>query len=100
MNKKLGLLSALLGVQLVLVAVALLMPLNDDDSQAQLLAFAADEVPLLGLVSLIGPALAMGNRITLVASEPYPLAATDFYQVLDTSDVPAGVVNILTGSHS
>ena len=62
-------------------------------------AFAADEAPLLGLVSLVGPALAMGNRITLMASEPYPLAATDFYQVLDTSDVPAGVVNILTGSH-
>ena len=62
-------------------------------------AFAADDAPLLGLVSLIGPALAMGNRISLMASEPYPLAATDFYQVLDTSDVPAGVVNILTGSH-
>ncbi len=41
----------------------------------------------------------MGNRCVLVASEPYPLAATDFYQVLDTSDVPGGVVNILTGSH-
>lgn len=62
-------------------------------------AFAADEAPLLGLISLIGPALAMGNRITVVASEPFPLAATDFYQVLETSDVPAGVVNILTGSH-
>ena len=62
-------------------------------------AFASDEAPLLGLVSLIGPALAMGNRITIVASEPYPLAGTDFYQVLETSDVPAGVVNILTGSH-
>jgi len=35
-----------------------------------------------------------------VASEPYPLAASDFYQVLETSDLPAGVVNILTGSHS
>ena len=63
-------------------------------------AFAPDEAPLLGLVSLVGPAMAMGNRITLVASEPFPLAATDFYQVLDTSDVPGGVVNILTGSHS
>ena len=62
-------------------------------------AFAADEVPLLGLISLIGPAMAMGNRITIVASEPFPLAATDFYQVLETSDVPAGVVNLLTGSH-
>ena len=42
----------------------------------------------------------MGNRAVLVASEPYPLAATDFYQVLETSDVPAGVANILTGSHA
>ena len=63
-------------------------------------AFAPDDAPLLGLVSIIAPAMAMGNRITILASEPYPLAATDFYQVLDTSDVPAGVVNILTGSHS
>ncbi|MEO8530049.1 MAG: aldehyde dehydrogenase family protein, partial [Deltaproteobacteria bacterium] len=62
-------------------------------------AFAPDESPLLGLVSVIAPAIAMGNRIVATASEPYPLAATDFYQVLETSDVPAGVVNILTGSH-
>ena len=41
----------------------------------------------------------MGNRVTVMASEPFPLAATDFYQVLETSDVPAGVVNILTGAH-
>jgi aldehyde dehydrogenase (NAD+) len=63
-------------------------------------ALCPDEVPLLGLVSVVGPAIAMGNRIVAVASEPYPLAATDFYQILETSDVPAGVVNILTGSHS
>ncbi len=63
-------------------------------------ALAPDEAPLLGAVSLIGPALAMGNPIVLVPSEPYPLAATDLYQVLDTSDVPAGVVNIVTGSHA
>ncbi len=62
-------------------------------------AFAPDEASLLGLVSIVGAAMAMGNRITVVASVPYPLAATDFYQVLDTSDVPPGVVNILTGSH-
>ncbi|WP_170406097.1 aldehyde dehydrogenase family protein [Ruegeria arenilitoris] len=62
-------------------------------------ALCADEAPLLGLVSAMAPAIAMGNRVVLLASEPYPLAATDFYQVLDTSDVPAGVVNILTGSH-
>ncbi|SFM03114.1 aldehyde dehydrogenase family protein [Shimia aestuarii] len=63
-------------------------------------AFCPDDAPLLGLVSLMAPAIAMGNRAILVASEPFPLAATDFYQVLETSDVPAGVVNILTGSHS
>ncbi|UWP89522.1 aldehyde dehydrogenase family protein [Aliiroseovarius crassostreae] len=62
--------------------------------------FCPDETPLLGLVSLMAPAIAMGNRVVLVASEPYPLAATDFYQVLETSDLPAGVVNILTGSHA
>jgi aldehyde dehydrogenase (NAD+) len=59
-----------------------------------------DEAPLLGLVSTVAPAIAMGNRVVAVASEPFPLAATDFYQVLDTSDVPGGVVNILTGSHA
>jgi aldehyde dehydrogenase (NAD+) len=58
-----------------------------------------DEASLLGLVSTVAPAVAMGNRVVAVASEPFPLAATDFYQVLDTSDVPGGVVNILTGSH-
>jgi aldehyde dehydrogenase (NAD+) len=63
-------------------------------------AFLADEAPLLGLVSVLGPALAMGNRLVAVASEPYPLAATDFYQVLETSDVPGGVANILTGRHA
>ncbi|MEM8653255.1 MAG: aldehyde dehydrogenase family protein [Pseudomonadota bacterium] len=59
-----------------------------------------DEAPLLGLVSLMAPAIAMGNRVVLAASQPFPLAATDFYQVLETSDVPAGVVNILTGDHA
>ena len=54
----------------------------------------------MGLIEPLAPALAMGNRITAVASHAFPLAATDFYQVLDTSDVPAGVVNILTGDHT
>jgi len=63
-------------------------------------AFCPDDVPLLGLVSLVAPAIAMGNRVIAVASDPYPLAATDFYQVLETSDVPGGVVNILTGPHA
>jgi aldehyde dehydrogenase (NAD+) len=62
-------------------------------------ALCPDESPLLGLISVMAPAIAMGNRVVLVASEAFPLAATDFYQVLETSDVPGGVVNILTGSH-
>ena len=62
-------------------------------------ALCPDAHPLLGLVSLMAPAIAMGNRIILGASQPFPLVATDFYQILDTSDVPAGVVNILTGPH-
>jgi aldehyde dehydrogenase (NAD+) len=56
-----------------------------------------DEAPLLGLVSLVAPAVAMGNTVVVVPSETHPLSATDFYQVLETSDVPAGVVNIVTG---
>ncbi len=59
-----------------------------------------DTRPLMGLIEPLAPALAMGNRITIAASQAFPLAATDFYQVLETSDVPAGVVNILTGSHT
>jgi aldehyde dehydrogenase (NAD+) len=58
-----------------------------------------DTAPLLGLISTIAPAIAMGNRVVAVASDPFPLAATDFVQVLETSDVPAGVVNLLTGPH-
>lgn len=53
--------------------------------------------PLLGFVSMVVPAIAAGNRVVAVPSETAPLAATDFYQVLETSDVPAGVVNIVTG---
>jgi aldehyde dehydrogenase (NAD+) len=63
-------------------------------------AICADDTPLLGLIHAMGANMAMGNRCVLVASEPYPLAATDFIQILETSDVPAGVVNILTGSHT
>jgi aldehyde dehydrogenase (NAD+) len=55
------------------------------------------EPPLLGFVSAVMPAVAMGNAVVAVASERWPLAATDFYQVLETSDVPAGVINVLTG---
>lgn len=59
-----------------------------------------DESPLLALVSLVAPAIAMGNTVVAVSSEAHPLSATDLYQVLETSDVPAGVVNIVTGSRN
>ncbi|MGE3874107.1 MAG: aldehyde dehydrogenase family protein [Parvibaculaceae bacterium] len=56
-----------------------------------------DEAPLLAFISLVAPLIAMGNRVVAVPSERHPLAATDFYSVIETSDVPAGVVNIVTG---
>ncbi len=61
---------------------------------------APDAFPLLGLVSALAPAVAMGNTVVAVPSEPFPLAATDLYQVLDTSDLPGGVVNLVTGLRS
>jgi aldehyde dehydrogenase (NAD+) len=56
-----------------------------------------DEAPLLACISLVAPLIAMGNRVVVIPSERYPLVATDLYQVLETSDVPAGVINIVTG---
>jgi aldehyde dehydrogenase (NAD+) len=56
-----------------------------------------DDYPLLGFVSLVAPAVAMGNTIVAIPSQISPLSATDLYQVLETSDLPAGVVNIVTG---
>ncbi len=56
-----------------------------------------DDAPLLGLVSAIAPCIAVGNTVVAVPSERWPLAATDLYQVFDTSDLPGGVVNIVTG---
>ncbi|OYD74057.1 UNVERIFIED_ORG: aldehyde dehydrogenase (NAD+) [Burkholderia sp. CF145] len=56
-----------------------------------------DEAPLLSFISLIAPALAMGNRVVALPSSSSPLTVTDFYQIVETSDVPAGVLNIVTG---
>ena len=56
-----------------------------------------DVRPLLGFVSLVAPAIAMGNTIVVVPSQQAPLSATDCYQVFETSDLSAGVVNIVTG---
>ena len=55
------------------------------------------EAPLLGFLSLVMPALAVGNTVIAVPSESYPLIAADLYQLFDTSDVPGGAVNIVTG---
>ncbi|WP_371873491.1 aldehyde dehydrogenase family protein [Massilia phyllostachyos] len=57
-----------------------------------------NENPLLGFISLVAPALALGNRVVAVPSESAPLSSTDLYQVLDTSDLPGGALNIVTGS--
>lgn len=56
-----------------------------------------DSRPLYGMVELIAPAMAMGNRVVVIPSESSPLAATDFYQVLDASDVPKGAISLVTG---
>jgi len=58
---------------------------------------APDEPPLLGLVSRIAPALTGGNAVVAVASETQPLAAIELAEALATSDIPGGVVNLLTG---
>ncbi len=57
-----------------------------------------EEDPLLGFVSLVGPAVAVGNTVIAIPSEAHPLAATELYTVLDASDVPAGVINVVTGA--
>jgi aldehyde dehydrogenase (NAD+) len=57
-----------------------------------------DEVPLLGFISLVAPLIAAGNTVVAIPSEAHPLAATDLYQVFETSDLPAGVVNVVTGA--
>jgi acyl-CoA reductase-like NAD-dependent aldehyde dehydrogenase len=61
---------------------------------------APDEPPLLGLVSRLAPAIVGGNTAVAVTSEARPLAAIEIAEVLATSDVPGGVVNILTGYRS
>jgi acyl-CoA reductase-like NAD-dependent aldehyde dehydrogenase len=58
---------------------------------------APRESSLLGLVSVVAPAVVSGNTVVVLASEPRPLPALTLGEVLATSDVPGGVVNILTG---
>ena len=78
------------GVPMRGVALAMKEPVG-------VIAMLCDDRPLLGLIEPVAAALSMGNRIIAAPSRAYPLAATDLVQVLETSDVPAGVVNILTG---
>jgi aldehyde dehydrogenase (NAD+) len=56
-----------------------------------------NDAPLLGLLSLVLPVLAAGNTAIVVPSELYPLIVGDLYQVFDTSDLPDGAVNLVTG---
>ncbi|NQY63472.1 MAG: aldehyde dehydrogenase family protein [Alteromonadaceae bacterium] len=58
---------------------------------------APEEAGFLGMISTIMPAIAMGNRVIFVPSSQTALLATDFYQILNTSDLPGGVINIITG---
>ncbi len=61
-------------------------------------AFAPQDSALLGLVHAIAPAIVSGNTIVVVASEKLPLCGISLAEVLETSDLPGGVVNILTGN--
>jgi aldehyde dehydrogenase (NAD+) len=74
-----------------IIAVAMVEPIG------VMAIVAPPNRPLLGSVALLAPALAMGNPVVLVPSEVAPLSVTDLYQVIETSDVPAGVINIVTG---
>jgi aldehyde dehydrogenase (NAD+) len=55
------------------------------------------ETPLLGFVSTVMPLVAMGNVVVAIPSERYPLVMSDLYQVFETSDLPGGVVNMVSG---
>ncbi|SIT78002.1 aldehyde dehydrogenase family protein [Microbacterium sp. RU33B] len=59
---------------------------------------APQDSALVGLVSAVAPALVAGNTVVVIASQQFPLSAISLAEVLATSDVPGGVVNVLTGS--
>lgn len=59
--------------------------------------WAPEEPPLLGLISVMAPVIVGGNSCVILASGKYPLSAVSFAEVLNSSDVPGGVINILTG---
>ena len=58
---------------------------------------APPDAPLLGLVSIVAPALAVGNTVVAIPSERYPLVTGDLIQLVETSDLPPGAVNLVTG---
>jgi len=55
------------------------------------------EAPLLGFLSLVMPAAALGNTVIAIPSEAYPLITGDLYQIFETSDLPDGAINMVTG---
>jgi aldehyde dehydrogenase (NAD+) len=59
---------------------------------------APEAFPLLGFISLVAPLVAAGNTVIALPSDAHPLSATDLYSVLETSDLPDGVINIVTGA--
>lgn len=63
-------------------------------------AIVAPAGPLLGLVSVIAPAIATGNTVVVIASAKFPIPAVTLSEVMATSDLPDGVVNILTGAYA
>ena len=65
-----------------------------------IVAIVAPKGPLLGLVSVIAPVIATGNTCVVIASEPHPLTAITLAETIAASDVPGGVVNVLTGLQS
>jgi acyl-CoA reductase-like NAD-dependent aldehyde dehydrogenase len=69
------------------------------EPQGVVAILAPEEPALAGLVSRVAPALVGGNAVLVVASETHPLAAIELGEALATADVPAGVVNIITGLH-
>lgn len=62
------------------------------------IAIVAPAGPLMGLVSVVAPVITTGNTCVVIASEPHPLTAITLGEVMATSDLPGGVVNVLTGS--
>jgi acyl-CoA reductase-like NAD-dependent aldehyde dehydrogenase len=73
---------------------------SNPESMGAVTALASDRQPLLSLVSIMLPIIAGGNTLVILASEKYPLASVSLAEVLNNSDLPGGVVNILTGKKS